>query len=140
MLTTVTDRPKVEARGATAQSDRGALTSDERGAMRRRLKALASLEESRVQRIAAVGVDPIAAYDIGIRFAVHDALAKLAGGMYGDCETCRHAIPLTRLQEVPYARRCATCQEREERGWDQVQRLVGCVVRRLAGEPQGRPM
>lgn len=106
--------------------------------MRCSLEDLTALEENRVERIAAAGLQPLVAYDLGIRYAVHDALAKLTDGTYGDCETCRSPIPVTRLEAVPYARRCAACQEREENGWDQVSRLVGGVVRRLAGEPQGR--
>jgi Prokaryotic dksA/traR C4-type zinc finger len=93
---------------------------------------------NRLELVAVVGSTQVAAYDIGIRDAVRDAFAKLADGTYGECETCRRPIPIARLEAVPYARRCVACQAREENGWDQVQQLVGGVVRVLAGEPQGR--
>ena len=84
-----------------------------------------------------MGPETLAAYDVGVRDAVHDALAKLADGTYGRCETCDRPIPAARLEAVPYARHCLDCQERMEDGWDQVRRLVGGVVRTFGGEPQG---
>jgi DnaK suppressor protein len=124
--------------GRSDQAGRGALTVDQRVAMHRSLERLAALAANRVERVAAVGLAPVAAYEIGVQDAVRDALGKLVDGTYGDCETCRCPIPVARLDAVPYARRCVSCQEREENGWGQVQRLVGGVVRVLAGEPQGR--
>jgi hypothetical protein len=115
----------------------GALTLDERLAVRQQLRALAELAEDRVERVATCGAGPVAAYDLGLRDAVRDGLAKLASGTFGNCETCHRRIPATRLQAVPYARRCGACQRRWEAGWDQVQGLVGSVVHTLVGEPQG---
>jgi Prokaryotic dksA/traR C4-type zinc finger len=130
--------PEVAGRSTSDQSCRGPLSVDQRVALRRSLEGLAALEVNRLELVAVVGSTQVAAYDIGIRDAVRDAFAKLADGTYGDCETCRRPIPIARLEAVPYARRCVACQEREENGWDQVQQLVGGVVRVLAGEPQGR--
>lgn len=115
----------------------GPLTLEQRLAVRHQLRELAELEEDRVERVATVGLGPVAAYDVGLRDAVRDALAKLATGTFGKCETCHHLIPAARLEAVPYARRCVACQQRWEAGWDQVQGLVGGVVRSLVGEPQG---
>jgi hypothetical protein len=125
------------ADASTAPSDRGTLTFDQRFALRRSLEELAALEENRGERIAAAGLEPLSSYDLGIRYAVHDALAKLTDGTYGICERCRDPISVARLEAVPYARRCVTCQERDEHGWDQVGRLLGGVVRRFGWEPQG---
>jgi hypothetical protein len=122
----------------SGRSVRAALTIDQREALQRSLEDLAALEADRAERIVAVGLEPVVAYEIGIRSAVHDALAKLANGIYGECETCARPIPVGRLEAVPYARRCLPCQEREENGWNRVERVVGGVVRVLAGEPQGR--
>jgi hypothetical protein len=116
---------------------RRSLTFDQRVAIRRSLRRLAEWETNRVERIATVGVEAVAAYDIGVRQAVRDALAKLAGATYGDCETCHDPIPIDRLKAVPYARRCVRCHQRMEDGWDQPRALVGSVVRMLVGEPQG---
>jgi DnaK suppressor protein len=115
----------------------GGLTRDQRSAIHQQLEHLAELEEDRVEQVATLGGELLAAYDIGLRDAVRDALAKLADGTYGICETCHHPIPAARLEAVPYARRCAPCQQRSEAGWDEVRGLVGSVVRTLVGEPQG---
>jgi hypothetical protein len=134
----LTEAPRTAVPATSAQTGYGPLTVQQLAAIRRSLQDLAGLEENRVERVAAVGSAPLAAYDIGIRDAVRDALKKLAVGTYGDCESCGRPIPAARLEAVPYARRCVVCQAREESGWDQVQRLIGGIVRRLAGEPQGR--
>ena len=114
--------------GYSAQTDQSALTVDQRAALRRRLEELAAFEENRVEHFAAAGSEPLEAYDLDIQRDVHDALAKMADGTYGDCETCQGPIPIARLKAVPYARRCLACQEREENGWHPVQRLVGGVA------------
>jgi len=43
---------------------------------------------------------------------IDDAIARLADGTYGECEDCRATIPRTRLETIPYARRCLACQAR----------------------------
>jgi len=43
------------------------------------------------------------------------ALARLHAGGYGACSSCSDAIPLARLQAVPFATQCVPCQERSER-------------------------
>jgi len=42
--------------------------------------------------------------------AIDSALLKLAEGTYGTCEECGGAIPLGRLQAIPFATRCVACQ------------------------------
>jgi RNA polymerase-binding protein DksA len=42
------------------------------------------------------------------------AQRRLEAGVFGMCEDCHRAIPLARLRAMPTARRCATCQAREE--------------------------
>ncbi len=150
MSSTVVETPQPEPSGsartlvwsdavthAATEPRPGVLTLDQRLAVRRQLRELAELAEDRVERVATVGAGPVAAYDIGLRDAVRDGLAKLASGAFGNCETCHRRIPAARFEAVPYARRCVACQRRWEAGWDQVQRLVGSVVRTLVGEPQG---
>ena len=43
-------------------------------------------------------------------FEIEDALVRLDDGTYGVCEDCRTPIPSGRLETIPYARRCLTCQ------------------------------
>jgi hypothetical protein len=133
-----TEMPDAAPMGNSAQSGQSALTVDQRVGLRRRLEDLAAVEANRVEPVAAAGSEPLDAYLVGIRSDVHDALAKMADGTYGDCETCQGTIPVARLEAVPYARRCLACQEREENGWHPVQRLVGSVAEVAAGKPQGR--
>ena len=41
---------------------------------------------------------------------VDAALARLAEGRYGSCETCAMPIPCERLRALPEARRCIACE------------------------------
>ena len=43
------------------------------------------------------------------------ALGRLLDGSYGACESCRGSIPLPRLQAMPAARRCLSCESDRER-------------------------
>lgn len=44
------------------------------------------------------------------------ALEKMRSGEYGQCEDCSEAIPLARLQALPYATMCIQCQREAEKG------------------------
>jgi DnaK suppressor protein len=44
------------------------------------------------------------------------ALARIATGTYGTCETCGGAIAEARLEALPYALQCIDCKRRAERG------------------------
>lgn len=46
---------------------------------------------------------------------IDEALRRVDGQNYGLCEACGGAIPYARLNAVPFARRCVTCQEDSER-------------------------
>ena len=43
-----------------------------------------------------------------------EALARLAGGVYGSCVDCTEEISLKRLSAVPFALRCRDCEELRE--------------------------
>jgi DnaK suppressor protein len=43
------------------------------------------------------------------------ALARCAGGTYGLCEACGEGISPNRLEAIPWARYCLTCQELRSR-------------------------
>ncbi|WP_297056432.1 TraR/DksA C4-type zinc finger protein [Thermosulfurimonas sp.] len=45
---------------------------------------------------------------------IEQALLKLARGEYGRCVDCGKWIRIQRLETIPWARRCRTCQERWE--------------------------
>ena len=47
---------------------------------------------------------------------IETALARIADGTYGTCESCGGPIPKPRLQAIPYALRCVTCAQKEEGG------------------------
>lgn len=41
---------------------------------------------------------------------IDHALAKIASGTYGSCESCHNPIPADRLTALPYARLCVPCK------------------------------
>ncbi|MGI9028383.1 MAG: TraR/DksA family transcriptional regulator [Ilumatobacteraceae bacterium] len=47
--------------------------------------------------------------------AADDALARLAAGTYGTCESCGDRIPLARLRALPEAPACFVCATRRGR-------------------------
>ena len=47
---------------------------------------------------------------------VEHALSNIAEGTYGECEHCGNPINERRLEAVPWARHCISCQEKLERG------------------------
>jgi DnaK suppressor protein len=47
---------------------------------------------------------------------VEHALSNIAEGTYGECEHCGNPINERRLDAVPWARHCISCQEKQERG------------------------
>jgi RNA polymerase-binding transcription factor DksA len=46
---------------------------------------------------------------------VDEALRRLYGGVYGNCESCGNPIGRERLEVVPHARLCVACKKKEER-------------------------
>jgi DnaK suppressor protein len=46
---------------------------------------------------------------------VEEALAKFDEGTYGVCERCEEAIPVKRLELLPFTRYCVQCQTELER-------------------------
>jgi RNA polymerase-binding transcription factor len=47
---------------------------------------------------------------------VDEALERLKGGNFGVCVECGEKMVPKRLEAVPWARHCLSCQEREEKG------------------------
>jgi len=50
--------------------------------------------------------------EIALLRDIQDALRRLEEGGYGLCLECEHPISFKRLSAVPWARYCASCQER----------------------------
>lgn len=50
--------------------------------------------------------------------SIETALERMRKGDYGRCEACGGAIPLARLQALPYATTCITCQREAEKNGD----------------------
>jgi len=49
--------------------------------------------------------------------AVNEAIEKIEHGKYGVCEVCGKPIPKSRLEALPYAKHCISCQrDREKSG------------------------
>ena len=49
---------------------------------------------------------------------IETALERMRSGNYGACEGCGTAIPLARLQALPYATMCIQCQREAEKTGD----------------------
>lgn len=96
-----------------------------------------TFETNRWNQIAQRGAAMTAAYDTGIKHAVHEALDELDAGTYGRCVKCGDRIPSRRLIETPYARRCTTCQREELARWNDVERSFAAAIHQWVGEPQG---
>ena len=47
---------------------------------------------------------------------VDDALSRIADRHYGVCASCEDTLNLKRLQAVPWATLCISCQEKQELG------------------------
>jgi DnaK suppressor protein len=47
---------------------------------------------------------------------VDEALARIHSGRYGVCAACEDTLNLKRLQAVPWAILCISCQEKQEQG------------------------
>lgn len=46
---------------------------------------------------------------------IQEALGRVDAGTFGLCESCDEPIPKARLNAVPHARFCVTCQRKAER-------------------------
>jgi DnaK suppressor protein len=56
---------------------------------------------------------------------IEEALDRLDSGDYGTCLSCDEPIPPKRLNAVPWARYCVTCQEAgAEREWNEARSRV----------------
>ena len=45
---------------------------------------------------------------------IEEALTRIQSGAYGECNDCGKAIPLARLEALPYATLCIKCQTKAE--------------------------
>jgi DnaK suppressor protein len=52
--------------------------------------------------------------------SIEVALERMRKGDYGSCEGCGNAIPLARLQALPYANTCIQCQREAEKNGESV--------------------
>ena len=52
--------------------------------------------------------------------SIDEALRRIEEGKYGDCEGCEKPVPPARLEALPYARFCVSCQESYERSGEGV--------------------
>jgi DnaK suppressor protein len=47
---------------------------------------------------------------------VEEALARMKNGGFGLCVACHEEVQQKRLEAVPWARHCISCQEKQEQG------------------------
>jgi RNA polymerase-binding transcription factor len=46
--------------------------------------------------------------------AIEEALARIEGGTFGACETCKRPISTARLDAVPWTHLCRDCKEQQQ--------------------------
>ncbi len=54
--------------------------------------------------------------DRAILHMIDEALKRIRNEEYGTCVNCREEMQQKRLEAVPWARHCITCQEKKEQG------------------------
>jgi DnaK suppressor protein len=47
---------------------------------------------------------------------IDESLERIEAGSYGKCVRCESPLPEKRLEALPWARHCITCQDLQERG------------------------
>jgi len=47
---------------------------------------------------------------------IDEAIARIDKGEYGECVHCGKKVQMARLEAVPWARHCVSCQELQDRG------------------------
>jgi DnaK suppressor protein len=47
---------------------------------------------------------------------VEEAIDRLGNGSFGECVACHEEVQQKRLEAVPWARHCISCQEKQEQG------------------------
>ncbi len=56
--------------------------------------------------------------DMKLLREIDEALARLREGTYGTCEECGLPLAKKRLEAIPWAQCCVTCQERQQSGYN----------------------
>src|ERR1700688_3742922 len=54
--------------------------------------------------------------DRAILQLIDEALLRIRAGTFGSCVQCEDELQQKRLEAVPWARHCVTCQEKHEQG------------------------
>jgi DnaK suppressor protein len=54
--------------------------------------------------------------DRSILQLINEALLRIKNSSYGTCIECEQELQQKRLEAVPWARHCVTCQEKQEQG------------------------
>lgn len=47
---------------------------------------------------------------------VEEAIDRVGNGSFGECVACHEEVQQKRLEAVPWARHCISCQEKQEQG------------------------
>ncbi len=111
--------------GIVSTSSNAAVPSLTEAELARLRVQLEDCRRERREQLDALGVappneDPVAAaHRESVRSILADSQAafdRLAVGTYGTCTYCAAPIPVARLELVPYAAGCVTCQRQRAAG------------------------
>ncbi|MCZ6699722.1 MAG: TraR/DksA C4-type zinc finger protein [Planctomycetota bacterium] len=127
-----TEKPKKRAKPKLTAADRRWQASIRQALIERRDKMLNVVQSTQAQMAQRVGdhadvsdrasdgfEDELAAGLMAIEAAQLDdieaAIRRIDDGVYGLCMNCEKPIPSTRLEVLPFARRCLNCESSTQR-------------------------
>ena len=113
-LLTLADRLQGDVSGLRNPALRG-TGGEASGSLSNAPLHLADLATDTFEQEVAVGLLESQQLVLG---AIAKALDRLDDGTYGRCERCGKAIAKGRLEAVPYASRCVTCEQAAEQEHD----------------------
>ncbi|MFA7266710.1 MAG: TraR/DksA C4-type zinc finger protein [Candidatus Nanopelagicales bacterium] len=91
--------------GAAAAAIRDRLNAE----LRVHVDAVSSLHQTRDELDPAVYAHGLSAAERRVA-EIQAAVERLIAGRYGQCERCAQMVPSARLDYLPHARYCITCQ------------------------------
>jgi len=77
-----------------------------------------------------------------VLFEINQAMKRVQEGTYGRCEQCSSAVGMARLNAIPFARLCISCQSTAERDKSHYQPFGSTIAdasKAAAGQTSGNP-
>ena len=120
---TRTDREKIQSSLTAKHEELSRAAARREGiAIERTADALDETQSAAARELTTRGLELEAKLLRNVRLA----LARIANGTYGTCLECEEEISQKRLQALPWAALCITCQEHADRNshWDSARQTL----------------